>query len=383
MATYEAQCSAVGGFGYANYFKLYVVLTEVNVNIANNTSQIQYNVFCQSSGSGAIDAKHFKYFNMNDQEFINTTEQVTVSSPNAYISIVSGTTGAITHNADGSKQVGFSAQIKASSYGVSASLSGVFTLSAIPRYANLTSLSVQSRTVNSVTLKYTTDRSANLFCSIDGGTTWLNTGLPFVKNTTSGTFTIYYKDRNNTQKLDYNTSYTFTILCRNANVTNVNLDTSKTISVTTYDIAKISSATSFNLGDSHEITYSNAMGSSISALDACISFTGELDDISYRSISKTGTSYKYTFTDAELDKLYKRYGTGNTITAISYLRTTHNGVLYYSTKNINITLTGNQKTIRTNVSGSWKRGKLWTNVNGTWKRGVLWTNVNGTWKRGI
>lgn len=133
MAIYEAQCSKVGSFAYSQYFKLYVDLTEVEVNVGNNTSKIQYHVYCQSSGSGSINANHFKYFNINGQTIINTTEKVNVSSPNAYILIASGTTAEILHNADGSKTVPFSAEIKASSYGVSASLSNNFTLSTIPR----------------------------------------------------------------------------------------------------------------------------------------------------------------------------------------------------------------------------------------------------------
>ena len=137
MVTYSAQCSAVGSFGYANYFKLYVVLTETEVNIANNTSKVQYNVYCQSSGSGSINANHYLYFNINGSDKRNETVKVNVSSPNAYIGIASGTTDAIQHNNDGSKSITFSAQIKASSYGVSASTSGTFTLSTIARASSV------------------------------------------------------------------------------------------------------------------------------------------------------------------------------------------------------------------------------------------------------
>lgn len=137
MATYTKQCSKVGNFNYASNFTLYVVLTETDVSIANNTSKVQYNVYCQSSGSGSISAKHFKYFNLNGSDIINTTENVNVSSPNAHIAIASGTTSAITHNNDGSKSVSFSAQIKASSYGVSASVSGTFTLNTIARASSV------------------------------------------------------------------------------------------------------------------------------------------------------------------------------------------------------------------------------------------------------
>lgn len=137
MATYTQKCSAVGGFGYANNFTLYVVLEEQNVSIENNTSQVKYNVYCQSSGSGSINARHLKYFNINGQDIINSTEQVNVSSPNAYIGIASGTTGAIAHNDNGSKSISFSARIQASSFGVSASVSGTFTLTTIARASSV------------------------------------------------------------------------------------------------------------------------------------------------------------------------------------------------------------------------------------------------------
>ena len=137
MATYSAQCSAVGSFAYASYFKLYVELTETDVSVANNTSKVNYNVYCRSSGSGSISANHYLYFNINGSDKRNETIKVSVSSPNANIPIASGTTEAITHNNDGTKSISFSAQIKASSYGVSASTSGTFTLSTIARASSV------------------------------------------------------------------------------------------------------------------------------------------------------------------------------------------------------------------------------------------------------
>jgi len=135
MAQYEAQCSKVGNFGYSQYFKLYVILTDGEVS--GNYSKVNYNVFCQSSGSGSISATHWKYFNLNGQEIYNVTEKINVSSPNAYIYIASGTTDWIEHNHDGSKSIWFSAQIKGNSYGVSASLEGTFELVKIPRYTTV------------------------------------------------------------------------------------------------------------------------------------------------------------------------------------------------------------------------------------------------------
>lgn len=359
MATYEAQCSAVGSFGYANYFKLYVVLTEVNVNVANNTSQIQYNVYCQSSGSGSISAQHFKYFNMNDVEYINKTESVNVSSPNAYIPIASGTTGVITHNADGSKQVGFSAQIKASSYGVSASVSGVFTLTKIARYANITSFNVSNITggdgLTKVKISWSADSTCDyIWYSINGGSTWNN--LP-TTNIISG--------------LSVNTSYNFRIRIRRAD-SQLTTD-SNIITKSTYDIAKISSLANFEHGNNCTVGITNP--ASISGLSLVMSASNT--QILSRTV--TAGNNTITFNDTELDNLYKKYGSSSSLTATFVL----SGSGYTNSKTCTVTLKGNQKTIRTNVNSSWRPSKLWTNVNGTWKRGVLWTNVNGTWKRGI
>lgn len=527
-----AACSKVGSFAYSQYFTLYVDLTE---SISGNVNTVTYNVYCKSSGSGSINAKHALYFELGGQVFKNETVQINVSSPNAFIQIASGTKQ---YTYDGDFQVWVGAYIKASSYGVSAEIGQVVNLTRINRYANFTSLSVSSRTSSSVKLAFTSDAACKVYVSTNGGASWLNSGNPYIENATSGTvnvtglsanttYNFYVLCRHQASGLDtgksisattfakttptislssktsssitvtsgcnvtvsstqyriktssgsygnYQTSATFSGLSANTayvvevkkvgqdsgesgtatlsvttyakttptislssksvnsivvtsgcNVTvssteyriktssgsygsyqtsatfsNLNPNTAyvvevkkvgsdskesgtATLSVTTYNIATMSAATNFDLGGTHSITYSNPMGSSIGALDACLSFTGELDDIGYRAVSKTGTSYTYTFTDAELDKLYKKYGTGNTITVTSYLRTTHNSKSYHSTKDITITLKGNQKTSHINVNGSWKRGKMWINDNGTWKRAVMWTNVNGTWKRTI
>lgn len=161
MATYTKQCSKVGSFSYANNFILYVELTERNVSINDNTSYVDYNVYCQSSGSGSISARHLKYFSINGEEKINATEQVNVSSPNAYIPIASGSIGPIKHNDDGSKTIPFEAKIEGVTFGVSASLSGNFTLTTIQRKSQV-SLSGTSITLGNALTIYT-NRASNNF----------------------------------------------------------------------------------------------------------------------------------------------------------------------------------------------------------------------------
>lgn len=319
MATYSQQCSKVGSFSYAKNFTLYVVLTNRDGNSSTNKSIVDFNVYCRSSGSGSIDAKHALYFSLNNTPYRNETVQVKASSPNANIAIASGSVE-ISHEGDGTKTIPFSASIKANSYGVSASVSGNFTLNTIPRYANLTSLTVASRTINSVTFNYTTDRTARLYCSIDGGNTWLNNGNPFVDNTTSGSFTVYYADRPNTTRLSPNTTYSFYVLCRSVDSW---LDTGKVISASTYDFAKITSAPNFTDEQNPTINYTNPFGNNVTSLQACISLTGQTDDVVYRDVSKTGTSYTFNLTDAERNVLRKA-ATTNSLAVHFYLRTTYN-----------------------------------------------------------
>lgn len=83
--------------------------------------------------------------------------------------------------------------------------------------------------------------------------------------------------------------------------------------------------------DNPTIYYSNPSGNNVIALDACISFTGQKDDVPYRAVSKTGTEYTFNLTTAERTTLRAGIKTGDTTTVRFYLRTTkHNGEQYYS-----------------------------------------------------
>lgn len=93
----------------------------------------------------------------------------------------------------------------------------------------------------------------------------------------------------------------------------------------------------------------------------------------------TGTN-TISFTDTQLDTIYRLYKSNNTLTATFILTTEGN---YINSKTCTVTLNGNQKTVRRNVGNSWKRGKVYINVNGIWKKAVIWINISGIWKRGI
>lgn len=94
--------------------------------------------------------------------------------------------------------------------------------------------------------------------------------------------------------------------------------------------ATLVSAPDFTDEQNPTITYSNPAGNNVTSLQACISFDGSKDDVVYRDIPKTGTSYTFNLTEAERNVL--RNGTpGKTRTVIFYVRTVISGVTYGST----------------------------------------------------
>lgn len=151
---------------------------------------------------------------------------------------------------------------------------------------------------------------------------------------------------------------------------------SSVVTVSTYNKATISNAPNIDHGNNLAITYANPSGAAMQI--GLYKTDGTTAIAAYRTC--TGTSYTFSFTDAELDTIYKLYGNSNSIQARVYLKTANT---YYDYKTITITLKGNQKTMREKVNGAWKRGKVHIKVSGTWKKGVIWQKVNGTWKRGI
>lgn len=162
--------------------------------------------------------------------------------------------------------------------------------------------------------------------------------------------TNYSQSISNSQKITYN-SYTTLFSASGIDITH-NADGSKTIYVSAYISharfssnsqgfnvtlttiprqATITSAPNFNDTDNPTITYSNPAGSAVSSLRACISVDGSLDDVPYRDISLTDTSYTFELTETERNALRAASPNSNTLTVIFYVTTVLSGVTYYST----------------------------------------------------
>lgn len=111
--------------------------------------------------------------------------------------------------------------------------------------------------------------------------------------------------------------------------------------------ANIVSAPNFNDEENPTITYSNPAGNSLTTLQACISFDGSKDDIIYRDIPKTGTSYTFNLTNAEREVLRKGCTTAKSRNVIFYVTSLIGGTNFYSTLARTLTITNATPTVGT------------------------------------
>ena len=136
MATYSQVCSAVGSFGYASRFTLYVVLTNRNGDPATNKSVVDYNVYFENtSGGGTFTSNTRLYFALNGGVIKDSTSSIT-GPRNGQVSIASGSI-TVDHNNDGTKAIGFHALVQGVSFGIKGEISGTFTLNTIPRASSV------------------------------------------------------------------------------------------------------------------------------------------------------------------------------------------------------------------------------------------------------
>lgn len=107
--------------------------------------------------------------------------------------------------------------------------------------------------------------------------------------------------------------------------------------------ASITSAPDFKDTDNPTITYSNPAGNSVTALEACISFTSATDDIKYRSIPKTGERYTFSLTAAEKELLLKNTP-GPNRKLYFFVRTKIGSTVFHSSMEKTFTVTENDAT---------------------------------------
>ena len=190
---------------------------------------------------------------------------------------------------------------------------------------------------------YETYGSGTCYCKIDGSS--------------------YSQSISSSQKIKYN-SYT-TLFSKTLTITH-NADGKKNIyveakishsrftssyhgfTVTLTDIprqANITAVDNFTDEGNPTITYQNSAGNLVTSLEACISLTGSRDDVEYRDISPTGTSYTFNLTTAERNTLRSACPNSNTLTVYFYIKTVLAGQTFYSNKPATMTIVNASPTV--------------------------------------
>ena len=111
--------------------------------------------------------------------------------------------------------------------------------------------------------------------------------------------------------------------------------------------AKFTAAGGFNDEANPSIHYENPAGNSVNSLMACISLTGANDDIAYRDIAKTGTSYTFNLTDAERKVLRENTKGSTTRKVTFFIRTIIGTSTYYDTREVEFNVVNCSPTINT------------------------------------
>ncbi len=347
------------GGSYASHFTCKLTVWEISYSISSNSSSVGYRLELISGSSGRFSDLKASYKvcldSQGSPQYKEGSGTYSSQSYNTAQTICEGTR-TVYHNDDGKKTIGCWASLDFESNTYSPgdfTVSGYVDLTTIPRYANV-NISANSRTINKLTYN----------CSVDVAIDWKQYRL-------NGGNWIDDGGSNTISNLNPNTTYSIQVRVRRAD--SKLWSESNTISMTTYDIAKISSLPDFEHGNDIITNITNP--ASISNLILAMKI-GDVEILN-RKVVKGENSIQ--FSDTELDNLYKQYANSSNLTAIFVLT----GDGYTDSKTCIVTLKGNQKTVKINKDSTWKRGKIWTNVNGTWKRAIIWTNVNGTWKKSI
>lgn len=264
-----------------------------------------------------------KWYTTGNVKVVIDGEQVYFNSTR--FNLYNGTTVAsgtkrLYHDNNGNKS--FSASAKAGIYtvAVNCSGSGSWELTKINRYPSFTANpSITDRSINSITFNWGgVNIPSDMYYSLDN------------KNWTHIT-------SNNTKinNLNPNTSYTIYVQARNQ--ADNSLTTTKTISSSTYDIAKLTEVPDVNIGSAHTIKWTNPSG----ATTTLALYKTDGTTLIYNVGVVTGTSKSVTPTASEI---YKLVPNSNSIKLRYIITTTANDKSYSSYKECTFNVTNSNPT---------------------------------------
>lgn len=246
------QYGGSNGGNYASYFSCKLSVWENSYDINSNSSNVGYRLELISGSSGrfsgltasftvCIDSQGSPQYNQGSGTYSS-------QSYNTAQTICEGTF-TVYHNTDGTKNIGCWASLDFQGHTYSPgdfSPSGYMDLTTIPRYTTVTN-NVRNKTMNSISINWwTTDARDHTQYSLNGGA-WQDAYDTVASDNKSGYYTI--------SNLNTNTTYTVRTRCKRAD--SGLWSEASTLTITTYDIARISSLNDFEHGSNANVTITN------------------------------------------------------------------------------------------------------------------------------
>lgn len=275
----------------------------ISVSTSGNYSEIKCKLQLISSGSGY-------YISSSTSKTVKMWIDGTAYSDTCTVGISANSTKTLMtktvkvyHNDDGTKsckfdwQCGFGITLSGTTYGTQYGDAKTVTLTAIPRYAKISSFKNTAKTINSATFSWATDaKCSKVVVTMSGASS--GTSTPFNNSTspaTSGNFTINNLKPNKT----YN--FTITVTRSDSGLTT----TSSSISVTTNQIATVSSAVNFVIGNNLSVTIANSSrNASVLTLEAYDQVTKAWVAVGSSKTVAAGTSSTTLSLSSEASTLY-------------------------------------------------------------------------------
>lgn len=113
--------------------------------------------------------------------------------------------------------------------------------------------------------------------------------------------------------------------------------------------ATITAVSAFTDEGNPVLSYSNPAGEAVESLAAALSVDGESIVAAYRSLSKTGTSYTFSLTDAERNSLRSASAKSNALTVYVLLRSVIGGVASVAKTTVTMTIVNAHPTVNPSI----------------------------------
>lgn len=348
-----------------------LIVKETKVDTANNSSTVSFDLRARSDPTWDLQfSGRLGYIEVNGKRIKESYTNLSAydGDGGAYDKRICRISKTFKHDSDGKLTLkvkgyyDYSGILISNKWWLSAvSTSGNFTCTTISTKPTL-SVSIKSQSAESIVINWKSnltvsvarlyDKDGNRLKSVD------------VSNKKTGTLTA--------TGLTAGKSYTFKVKVKSTAGT---WSSAKSINATTVSAASITSSVDLIFGTSLNITKINNSG-----LKDDLYFY--VNNILITTKSNVGNSYSLSFTQAELDTMYKLFGRSNTATTKLTI-VTKGSQDYTTSKTGTLTLTGIAKTAHVGVNKVPKRAMVWVGVNKVPKRGVVWTGAAGSPRRTI